>query len=73
MKELVIEDLLYFSVYGLRQICSHNRDILYSFNTLSRIQLIELIQTRIKENRRILIPPFIYTDDKYLLSQYKVM
>jgi len=73
MEELTINNLNNFSLFGLRQICSYNRDFLYNFNKIPRKQLIALIQTRLKENHTILIPPFVFKDNKYLLSQYKVM
>ena len=58
MKELVIEDLLYFYILGLKQICDHNRNIVFDFNILSKIQIIDFIKKK-KENDYILIPPCI--------------
>ena len=59
MKEFIVENLLYLNILGHKQICSHNGDTLYSFNMFSRIQLIDLIQTKLKESYCILIPPYI--------------
>ena len=73
MKELRIEDLNNFSINGLRQICSHNRHCLYSFSNKPRRDIIEIFQKRLNENCIILIPPYVYKDSQYLLSQYKVM
>ena len=46
MKELVIEDLLYFYILGLKQICDHNRNIVFDFNILSKIQIIDFIKKK---------------------------
>ena len=48
MKELVIEDLLYFYILGLKQICDHNRNIVFDFNILSKIQIIDFIKKKKK-------------------------
>ena len=68
MKELSLEELPNFSILGLKQICSHNRDILHGFNRLPKTELILLINKKLIENCIIIIPPYVYTDKKSFLS-----
>ena len=60
INDFLIFKLLYFNMLGLKQICCHNRDILFSFHLLTRKQIMDLIKTKIYENYSILIPPYIY-------------
>ena len=67
MKELSLEELPNYSVLGLRQICSHNRDILYGFNKIPRTELIKLISQKLNNSCIIMIPPYVYNDKNSLL------
>ena len=60
INDFLIFKLLYFNMLGLKQICRHNRDILFRFHILTRKQIMDLIKTKIYENYSILIPPYIY-------------
>ena len=71
METLQQENIEIFSILGLKAICSHNRDILFSFNLKKRLEIIEMITNKLNENYIIQIPKFIYNDDKMLLVRKK--
>ncbi len=71
MEVLQLQDLNKFNLLGLKAICSHNRDVLYSYNFLTRKQIIERIKNEVNNNHVIKIPCFIYNSD-YILIKKKI-
>ena len=59
MTSLTYDYLNLFNVFGLKAICTSNRDIILNFNTLNRHQIIQLLMTKTNEGYKLVIPPFI--------------
>ncbi len=60
MEVLQEQNMKTFSVLGLRAICSHNRDILSSYNHKTRQERTDMIMNKLNENHTIEVPKFIY-------------
>jgi hypothetical protein len=71
METLQQEKIKTFSILGLKAICSHNRDILFSFNHKTRQEISNILKSKLDENHIIQIPKFIYNDDNYILGRKK--
>ena len=69
MTTLTPDYLLLFNVFGLKAICTFNRDIEFSFNTLNSQQIIQLLRIKTNEGYKILIPPFITKNKDYFRSR----
>jgi hypothetical protein len=61
--------LLLFNVLGLKAICTSNRDIEFSFNTLNRQQIIQFLTMKINEGYKVFVPPFITKNKDYFRSR----
>ncbi len=48
-----------YDVFGLKEICTSNRDIIFNLNMLNRQKVIQFLITKTNEGYRIVIPPFI--------------
>ena len=70
MNILHINQISFFSIHGLKAICSFNRDIVYGYNSLSRKHIIQLLTNRINSGFKFIIPPFIYKEPHYFLKNY---
>ena len=46
MTSLTHDYLILFNVFGLRAICTSNRDIIFNFNSLNRHKAIELLMKK---------------------------
>lgn len=71
MEVLQEQNIKTFSILGLRAICSHNRDILSSYNHKTRQEITNMIMNQLNENHTIEVPKFIYKNDKFLLVKKK--
>ena len=69
MTSLTYDYLNLFNVFGLKAICSSNRDIILNFNTLNRHQIIQLLMTKTYEGYKLVIPPFITSNKDYFRSR----
>lgn len=66
MTSLTYDKLYQFNTLGLREICASNRDVIYNFNALKKKQVIKLLITKSNEGYNIVIPKFIFNNDKYV-------
>jgi hypothetical protein len=71
MEFLQEQNIKTFSLLGLKAICSHNRDILFSYNHKTRQEITNMMMNKLNENNIIEIPKFIYKNDKCLLVKKK--
>ncbi len=55
--------------FGLKAICTSNREIKLNFNTLNRQQIIQLLMTKTNEGPKIVILPFITKIKNYFRSR----
>jgi len=70
MNILHINQISFFTVLGLKAICTVNRDIVSGYNSLSRKHIIQLLTNRINSDFKFIIPPFIYKETDYFLKSY---
>lgn len=54
-----------FNITGLKEICRYNRDIFINYNQLARDELLSYMINKINDDEKILLPSFIYNDNKY--------
>ena len=66
MTSLIYIDLNQFNRLGIREICAYNRDYIYNFNLLKKEQMIKLLIEKSNEGYKIVIPKFIFNNDKYI-------
>ena len=69
MTTLTPDYLLLFHVLGLKAICTFNREIVFSFNTLNRQQITQLLTMKTNEGYKIVVPPFITKNKDYFRSR----
>lgn len=60
-----------FNAFGLREICSYNRNILMNYNSLFQNDLKKYVKNKIIENHEIIIPSYILKDERYFFFKYK--
>lgn len=53
-----------FNLFGLKEICRYNRDIINNFNQLMKDDLIIYIKSLMNDNIIIKIPPYIIKNSK---------
>lgn len=70
MTSLTYDKLYQFNMHGLREICASNRDVIYNFNALKKQQVIKLLITKSNEGYNIVIPKFIFNNDKYVKIKF---
>lgn len=63
------DNINYFNVNGLKEICQYNRDVFYNYNKFARQELIIYMKSRIGINN-IIIPPFVYNNK--FKAKYKI-
>jgi hypothetical protein len=73
MEVLQEQNIKTFSLLGLKAICSHNRDILFSYNYKTRQEITNMMMNILNEKHIIEVPKFIYKNDKFLLVKKKVI
>jgi hypothetical protein len=66
MTSLTYTDLNQFKSNGIREICAYNRDYIYNFNSLKKKQMIKLLIAKSNEGYEIVIPKFVFNNDKYV-------
>ena len=66
MPSLTYTDLNQFKGLGIREICAYNRDYIYNFNLLKKKQMIQLLIAKSNEGYEIVIPKFVFSNDKYV-------
>ena len=71
MSVLTADYLNVFNVLGLKAICTSNRDVIFCFNLLNRKQIIQLLITKTNEGYNLVIPPYIFKNESYLLQFYE--
>ncbi len=71
MTTLNLDNFKMFNIFGLKEICSINRDIFSSYNFLLKDDLREYIKKKIIENNDIVISSYILKDDRFILFKYR--
>ncbi len=66
MPSLTYTDLNQFKGLGIREICAYNRDYIHNFNLLKKKQMIQLLIAKSNEGYEIVIPKFVFSNDKYV-------
>ena len=61
MKQLEI-----YNRFGLLQICAYNRDCISGYNALNKNEILNILDYCLFEKKQILIPDYIYKNEKYL-------
>ena len=69
MTSLTYDYLYLFNVFGLKAICTSNKDIILNFHALNRHQIIQLLMTKTNEGYKLVIPPFITNNKDYFKSR----
>jgi hypothetical protein len=70
MTTLNFENFKMFNTFGLKEICSINRDIFSSYNFLLKDDLRKYIKSKI-ENNDIIISSYILKDNRFLFFKYR--
>ena len=70
MTTLNLDNFKMFNTFGLKEICSINRNIFSTYIFLLKDDLRENIKKKV-ENNDIIISPYIWKEDRFIFFKYR--